>query len=172
MNNYNYTPSHIANFFLEKKNHKITNLKLNKLVYISLGYSLSYLDEDIFPAEEVEAWKFGPVIPSLYHEFKVFGKKFINTKSAELEFEELDIQNAGDNDIDNSIKKYYPKIDKKHQDLHTIISAIQEIYQNETGIALMKLTHQEGTPWSISYSEGKQVIDKKLIKQYYDIFLK
>ena len=49
-----YTPSHIANFFLSQKEHRIDNLKINKIVYIALGFSLAVLDRDLFN-EEIEA---------------------------------------------------------------------------------------------------------------------
>ena len=64
-----YFPAHIANYFIE--NGKYDNFTLNKLVYITKGFALATLDDGLFE-EEVEAWKYGPVISSLYHEFKQF----------------------------------------------------------------------------------------------------
>ncbi len=170
-----YTPSHIANFFLSKKGHKITNLKLNKIVYISLGYSLHYRNRDLFE-EDIEAWKYGPVIPSLYHEFKVFGSGVIQKKSTYLEdnMDNMDIEDVfkiNDDEIDNSIRITEPEISKDDKDLNTILEVIFELYDKRTGIALVNLTHQENTPWSISYKNNKQIIPKELIKKYYDMFL-
>ena len=52
------TASHIANFFLLKENHNISNLKLNKLIYISLGYSLALLNRNLFDegSRSLEIW--------------------------------------------------------------------------------------------------------------------
>ena len=76
-----YMPCHIANAFLEKsfntrsyKKYKIDNLMLNKLVYLTYGYGLALLKQKIF-YEDIQAWQYGPVIPSIYHEFKSFKKK-------------------------------------------------------------------------------------------------
>lgn len=46
-------------------------LKLIKLVYLAYGWSIA-LDYRLFD-EPIVAWKHGPVIRSLYHEFKHFG---------------------------------------------------------------------------------------------------
>ncbi|WP_366513810.1 type II toxin-antitoxin system antitoxin SocA domain-containing protein [Planktotalea sp.] len=44
-------------------------MKLQKLVYIAYGWHLALSGKKLF-TEEIEAWKHGPVVPSLYHEFK------------------------------------------------------------------------------------------------------
>ena len=76
----------VANEFLnlakEEKN-LICNLKLIKLMYVAQGLSLSLLDKELFP-EPIEAWRYGPVIPSIYHEFKHFGKDPIDERSLSI----------------------------------------------------------------------------------------
>ena len=47
-------------------------MKIIKLVYIAHGHYLAKNDSPLF-TEKVEAWDYGPVIPSLYHEFKIYG---------------------------------------------------------------------------------------------------
>ena len=158
-NHYEYTPSHIANFFLEKKDHDIDNLKLNKIVYISLGFSLALLNKDIFN-EEVQAWKYGPVIPSLFHEFKHCGKNTIRKQSTEYSY--------------SKNKKYNPVIDKQDLSLKDVLSIVWKLYKNKTGAKLIELTHGENTPWSMSKStpiEWNTIIPKELIKKYYKIVL-
>ena len=66
------SPLSVANFFIDQENNKdVDNIKVNKLVYVSLGFSLGMEDFVLFD-EDVEAWKFGPVIPSVYHHFKKY----------------------------------------------------------------------------------------------------
>src|SRR5262245_61420633 len=65
----------VANRFLnlarlEEKN--LTPMKLQKLVYYAQGWCLGLNDCPIIN-EQVEAWQYGPVIPTLYHTFKEFG---------------------------------------------------------------------------------------------------
>jgi len=66
-----------ANYIIEKLNEEkiddLTNLKLQKLLYFAYGVHLSLFNEKLFN-DEIQAWKLGPVIPSVYNEFKDHGK--------------------------------------------------------------------------------------------------
>ncbi|QLH42366.1 MAG: DUF4065 domain-containing protein [Coxiellaceae bacterium] len=53
-------------------------MKLAKLIYVAHGWSLALNDVPLID-EAVQAWKFGPVIESVYHEFKHFGNDVINS---------------------------------------------------------------------------------------------
>ncbi|RYE90398.1 MAG: DUF4065 domain-containing protein [Cytophagaceae bacterium] len=67
----------IANYFIQKSldtGVEVTPMKLLKLVYISHGWSLALLNEPLIN-EAVEAWTYGPVIPSLYQELKEYGRE-------------------------------------------------------------------------------------------------
>lgn len=154
-----YTPSHIANFFLGKKKHDIDNLKLNKLVYISLGYHLAVLDKDLF-LEDVEAWKYGPVIPSLYHGFKNYGWRVID-KSAQFF-----------NYLTNELWK--PEIEKTNEKTITLLESVWKYYGHLSAFELVARTHAIGTPWKATYDPnvyGKK-IGKSLIKKYYQNLIK
>jgi uncharacterized phage-associated protein len=64
----------IANFFLKKAiktGSFLSNLKLQKLVYYSQAWHLGLNKTPIFD-EDFEAWVHGPVLPSLYRQFKNF----------------------------------------------------------------------------------------------------
>ena len=88
----------IANYFIDKANenregrHPFTLLRLVKYVYIAYGFGMAILDKKIIDErfDKVEAWKYGPVIPSVYHSFKHNGKDPITTKSIVLVQEEED----------------------------------------------------------------------------------
>ena len=66
----------IANFFIDLSNsleeELMTNLKVNKLVYLAQAWSLVRLGKPLF-CENIQAWQYGPVIPSVYNTFKVCG---------------------------------------------------------------------------------------------------
>lgn len=49
-------------------NPNITNLKLQKLLYIIQASSIHYLDCPAF-IDTIEAWQYGPVVPSVYYEY-------------------------------------------------------------------------------------------------------
>lgn len=148
---HNYTPSHIANFFLSEENHSIDNLKLNKIVYISVGYCLVALNDGLFE-EEIQAWRYGPVIPSLYYEFRPYGKARIDTKSNLFIADE---------------KEQFPMVDEG-SNVHRILGIVKNIYQTKAGNNLIKLTHQKDTPWSFFYvPNANKIIKKEIIKGYY-----
>ena len=81
-----YSPSHVANFFFERGERDgipITPLKLNKLVYIAYGWVAGAIGQRLFD-EEIEAWQHGPVIRSLYDEFKHFKNRPITERSVDM----------------------------------------------------------------------------------------
>src|SRR5882724_82988 len=66
----------IANYFIKKAREsgaEMTPMKLIKLVYISYGWYLAFANKPLIN-EKVQAWKYGPVVPSVYQEFKKFYK--------------------------------------------------------------------------------------------------
>lgn len=48
----------------------ITNLKLQKLLYYLQGHWLATFDGPLF-GDKIEAWRYGPVVPSVYSHFAV-----------------------------------------------------------------------------------------------------
>ena len=65
----------IRDRFLDAQNEGegLSNLKLQKLCYYAQGFYLALFGKSLFD-EEIEAWVHGPVVPELYHQFKVHGK--------------------------------------------------------------------------------------------------
>lgn len=67
----------VALYFLSvAPENDITHLKLQKLCAYAQAISLGYTERPFFD-EEIEAWTHGPVIPSLYQEFKTYGNAVI-----------------------------------------------------------------------------------------------
>lgn len=146
--------SAVANEFLDKS-EEISVLKLVKLCYIAQGFSLAIFNRPIFDDDRIEAWKYGPVIPSIYHEFKYFGKNNINKKSKFL---------AIDNGFDfiEEIPKLTDENDKK------IVQIVWNMYSKYSAGELIDMTHKKGTPWDIVYRQSKnEIIPNQLIQKYY-----
>ncbi len=155
-----YSPGCIANYFIANCK-KPTNLKLNKLSYISYGLALALYDIEIFQ-EAIQAWKLGPVIPSIYHEFKSYGTSTITIDKLSYSYSYLDDE------------KVYFKIDNDDKKVEGVLKKVIENYDDMPISALIARTHEEGTPWYESYVEGvsNKIIHKECIKKYYAKLLK
>jgi len=124
-----YKAMEIANFFVDKANEndeEMTNLKLQKLVYFAKGFSLALFDKPLF-RDLVRAWKWGPVVPDVYHAYKVFGSGPIP-----------------------SVDFYSPVVDEETTQL---LDRVYKNYGHLSGPTLSNLTHKKGTPWHQCYEE-------------------
>jgi len=84
-----YDPKAIANYFLElaeRDNRPLSPMKIQKLIYYANGWYLGITGEPLID-EQVEAWTFGPVIPSIYREFREFGNRPITERATNIEYE-------------------------------------------------------------------------------------
>ncbi len=116
----------------------ITNLKLQKLLYYAQGCVLALTDKPLFD-EEIEAWEHGPVVPKIYHEYKMYGK-------SEIEFDEPFDENLIDRDIQNILESVYNE------------------FGQYSAWKLRNMTHSE-TPWKETAKNNN--ISKCLIKEYF-----
>ncbi len=70
-----YTPRQIADYILTLSNAEIgeltSNLKLQKLLYYAQGVHLAAFDAPLFE-EDMVAWNYGPVVESVYKQYKIF----------------------------------------------------------------------------------------------------
>ena len=137
--------SQIADWMLAKAGidgETLTNLKLQKLVYIANGWHLALLSESLFD-ESVEAWTYGPVVPSVYQNFKRFGAGAINEPGTLYSFGER---------------------------TGAILNAVWDAYANFSAVQLVAMTHKPGTPWSITFGDGSgkgDVIPTNVISSHY-----
>lgn len=70
-----YEASKIAQYVVMRCNQdriSISNLKLQKILYFIQAQFLIAKNEVCF-LDKIEAWDFGPVVPNVYHRYKVFG---------------------------------------------------------------------------------------------------
>jgi uncharacterized phage-associated protein len=68
----------VADFFVDLAikgaGDLISPLKINKLLYYAQGNFLAKYNAPLFP-EKIQAWQYGPVIPEIYHKYKVLGRQ-------------------------------------------------------------------------------------------------
>ena len=147
----------IANCFIDlakADNHEIKLLGLIKRVYIAHGFTLAILDRPAIDHrfDRVEAWRLGPVIPSVYHSFKHFQNEPISEKSVIL---------TDSNDFT------FPEITDK--DIENISQSVWKRYHKCSDSDMITLLHRRGTPWDICYVAGE---NREIPDAYTQIFYK
>lgn len=161
-----YDSKAVANYFLdraEQSGKKLDPMQLQKLVYFAHGWHLAASGDPLID-EMVEAWRYGPVIPSLYHEFKSFGKNPITRKASHLKI------------VDEEKWDYVfiePSIDNTDSTAKTrkLLDVIWNSYGKLSGIQLSNLTHEPGSPWHVTWeqAQGRKNVDisDELIRDYF-----
>lgn len=133
------------------KNIRFTQMQLQKLVYIAHGWNLAINNKPL-TKDYPEAWLYGPVYRELHNSLKKYGALPINEDV--LDFDLV----LADGDI---------SIQKKEE---AIIKRVFKDYASFHAFQLSALTHQEGTPWTKVYNDGKgkySTIPNKLIEEYF-----
>lgn len=122
-----------------------TTMHILKLVYLCHGWMLGHAGEKLI-TEPVEAWRYGPVIPSLYDTYKSFRNEPIDTVPKDLTDQFSEYQNL-------------------------LINNVLEAYKGYSALNLSSITHQPGTPWDLVYNKSgrwKAIIPDRIIKRHYE----
>jgi len=151
-----YKPSHVANSFLfrakEEKVKDIDPLKIQKLVYFFHGLFLG-TRETLGVGELFEAWPYGPVLASLYHEFKSYGAKPIEGYASDIDPATGEYNILMVNPADNQFAE--------------VFSVVWNRYGKLTGLQLSSLTHALGTPWRLARDRRDTYVSNNEIEQYF-----
>jgi len=140
----------IANYFLDRASadgKTVTQMKLQKLLFFAQGWHLAIEDAALFN-EQIEAWKWGPVVRTVYTHFRKFGsspitQKVLNYIEVGDEFIEVDVP-------EGAISSH----------ARSLLDLVWGGYKDFTAAQLMSLTHAEGTPWDKVYKHYKGNIPK------------
>ena len=164
-----------CNFFLDKAKDEgtyLTPMKAIKLVYIAHGYSLALLDHPLID-DHVEAWQFGAVIPSLYHELKIYGSGKIKYPILVDGIDKLDLILLNETELNKKYEGFEISYRFTGDELE-LMDAVWVVYKSKDGLQLSKLIHLPNTPWDIVWNqrggryERGAVIPNGLIKQHYE----
>ena len=142
----------IANYFLklaEKKDKPVSPLKLQKLLYFAHGWYLAFERKPLLK-ERIEAWRHGPVVRSVYDEFRNFKNQPITRL-------------AGTDDSDRTL------LDSEIRQIGSFLNSVWEVYGTHSAYELTGLTHREGTPWRKVYDECGGLIPFGLVIPNKDI---
>ena len=147
--NFCYTAHDITPFFLKKG---VSPLKLQKLLYYAQVWHIVKNRNSLF-TDDIEAWMYGPVVPSIWHRFRFVRKN--------------DTINVGQAD------HFYPQQTALKGDIIDHLNEVWNSYGHLSGIELVDLTHRE-KPWTISRGElktsasskNKVILDSNTLSNY------
>lgn len=153
-----YPASLIAYAFVKKgiaEGKPVTQMKLQKMVYFAHGYHLARYAIPLIK-EQFEAWKFGPVVPSIYHTYKLYGSDEITDSYL------------------------VPIADVQDDELRSLSETAQEAIdytwdatKNVTALNLSAWTHKAGSPWALAFKPDMNSIpiENNVIGKYFTSFL-
>lgn len=147
---------YIINYSCEIE-RKITNLKLQKLLYYVQAEFLVSKNERCFD-DEIVSWDYGPVVISVYDEFKYSGRMELQKQEnyKTIEFDE-NIQN---------IKMYDKRFDDSYifEKDKELIKKVVDSYKDKDAFYMVRKTHNED-PWKVT--SKNQCINIDNIQSYY-----
>lgn len=141
-----YDVRDIANFtldFADRRNLRITNLALQKLLYFAHGWFFAIYERPLIK-NKFEAWKYGPVQRVIYDQFKGFKDgaiqgvraTYIDPESGEAVLRDL-------------------KIEPAHADL---LSGVLEKYARFSAGQLVEKSHVEDGPWVYVWQQAEEAV--------------
>ena len=143
-----YNANDVAAWFINTANNTavdnnvyegITNLKLQKIVFLAQAAYLAVKGKTLFD-DEIQAWQYGPVIPSLYNSYKGCGRNPIDSPAASKE-------------VDNETASF--------------LSDVWGIFGKYSAAQLVDYTHGH-LPWRQAFNKGNgTAITNKSIKDFY-----
>lgn len=151
VNDKPYVPMYVANYVIKRSNeldYDINNLKLQKILYFLQAEYLSEYGKRLFD-EYMEKWKYGPVTPSVYHEYKIFGAKDIQESDIKV-IVRLPREDETPNLLGTYIKEDYDDSMIDEEDRERIDSMLRSI-GNTNPFDLVDETHRHSI-WR-DYSE-------------------
>lgn len=149
----------IADYILAHNPTLLTMLHVIKLVYICHGWHLAKFNNAPLIQEGIQAWKYGPVIPSLYDALMSYKKKPITN----LIYCQTPIESDTIKDRKKSMKNFI------RESSRNLIDKVIAKYSNLSASQLVNITHQPGTPWEKCYVDNEQYIKipNDMIKAHY-----
>lgn len=129
-------------YLMQGEENDLTKTKLNKLLYYAQGHALESTGKPLFD-DKIEAWKYGPVIPSVYHKYK-----------------DNAILTCDNNNFDFS---------KYSDEEQAIMIDVAREFGKYSASELTNMTHQSDTPWTKAYKEGSRSVEipKEDIEAYF-----
>ena len=137
----------VADFFIclgkAEQEDPMTNMRVNKLLYFAQGWYLQRFGKTLF-AEPIKAWKYGPVVNSVYGRFRDMDRNIILECSPDFD------------------------VSKFSSDEIQLLLDVYSKYRTYSTSRLVEKSHEANTPWARTYVEGEnKTIPVSLMKEYF-----
>lgn len=150
-----------ANFVLDRADElglPVTNFHLNKVLYFCHGWWMTEFGGEPFIDQEFEAWQHGPVVRTLYQQFRSFGKEPIAGRATKL-----------DSATGSKIVVRY-RFSNFEADF---ASQVMDFYIQMPFSRLYEVAHVKDGPWDRvwhhdSLSNPGMIIPNELIRDFFD----
>lgn len=141
-----YSALAVANAFIKRaqegKIPELTPMKLQKLLFYVQSWYFKYKGFPLFD-DTFCRWSHGPVIPSIYHEFKGYG-------AAEIKSPGTTMVSRSTQQNPFAYELVVPEINWNDSDAIAYIDEAIRAYGQYSGWQLSQMTHQQGTAWQVS----------------------
>lgn len=125
--------------YANERRYKVTNLKLQKMMYYLQGYYAKQFEDALFE-DEIVCWPYGPVVPMVYFEFCQFG-------ASEIQIAPVDQPFAG----------------RSHQEKRFLCQIVDACLKLPASV-LVEKTHNE-SPWKMA--REREIIPFPSIKAFF-----
>jgi len=131
-------------------------MQLQKLAYLAHGWNLAVTGEPLIE-DEFEAWEFGPVVRKLYSALRKCGADPVTSPikwGDDTPFPYDDLEEEATE----------PLTDQERQ----VIDRVWQFYGRFPAYKLSALTHERGTPWTMTYEHGRnRPVSNNAIQEYF-----
>lgn len=120
--------------------------RLLKFAYLAHGWTLAIIENPLVN-DYVQAWRYGPVIPSIYYAFRPYGAYNLNPIPLVKEVEQIEFDGVTDD----------------------LLVSVYDLYKHLADSQLSGLTHIKGGPWHKKHRSNERniIIPNDMIAQHF-----
>lgn len=141
-----YSPVNVSNSILKRafdEKVDVSPMKLQKLLFFVASEYAKRSGKPLLDGS-FQAWQYGPVIRSVYDEFRSFGGRPIRSYGKDAEGKSYRVKESSD------------------PNLQAALDTVWAAAKSRSAVALSRITHKPGSAWSHAYNYGGHITDDAL----------
>ena len=160
MNTTKFNAIDIANYIVWRANQDnlhVTHLKLQKLLYYVIAKYLK-VNNQLLTEEPICKWQYGPVVKTVYHQFKLYGNDVIKEPSVYLHPDSNYFGDGGEFCIKFADVDSITQMIDEETKIPAIVDEVLDTFRYDSAFDLVRKTHNEPA-WKNYESEILQGYD-------------